>query len=68
MPGPIPTCCWSRESDGARKLFADSITESVAIAKANGVDLGDDYLAKQRRPFSPSRGGQTKARAPCITM
>jgi 2-dehydropantoate 2-reductase len=22
--------------------------ESVAIAKANGVDLGDDYLAKQR--------------------
>src|SRR5262249_27540499 len=35
--------------DGStRKLFADAIMESVAIAKANGVDLGDDYLAKQR--------------------
>lgn len=31
-----------------RKLFADAITESVAIAKAKGVDLGDDYLAQQR--------------------
>jgi 2-dehydropantoate 2-reductase len=31
-----------------RKLFADALTESVAIAKAKGVDLGDDYLAKQR--------------------
>jgi 2-dehydropantoate 2-reductase len=31
-----------------RKLFADALTESVAIAKARGVDLGDDYLAKQR--------------------
>jgi 2-dehydropantoate 2-reductase len=34
--------------DNTRKLFADALTESVAIAKANGVDLGDDYLAKQR--------------------
>jgi 2-dehydropantoate 2-reductase len=34
--------------DSTRKLFADALTESVAIAKANGVDLGDDYLAKQR--------------------
>ncbi len=34
--------------DTTRKLFADAIMESVAIAKANGVDLGDDYLAKQR--------------------
>ena len=34
--------------DSARKLFADAIMESVAIAKANGIDLGDDYLAKQR--------------------
>jgi 2-dehydropantoate 2-reductase len=30
-----------------RKLFADAIKESVAIAKAKGVDLGDDYLANQ---------------------
>jgi 2-dehydropantoate 2-reductase len=34
--------------DSTRKLFADALTESVAIAKAKGVDLGDDYLAKQR--------------------
>jgi 2-dehydropantoate 2-reductase len=34
--------------DSTRKLFADALTESVAIAKANGVDLGHDYLAKQR--------------------
>jgi 2-dehydropantoate 2-reductase len=33
--------------DNTRKLFADAITESVAIAKAKGVDLGDGYLAKQ---------------------
>jgi 2-dehydropantoate 2-reductase len=30
-----------------RKLFADAIMESVTIAKAKGVDLGDDYLAQQ---------------------
>ena len=34
--------------DDTRKLFADAITETVAIAKAKRVDLGDDYLAKQR--------------------
>ena len=34
--------------DSTRQLFADAIMESVAIAKANGVDLGYDYLAKQR--------------------
>ncbi len=34
--------------DSTRKLFADALTESVAIAQAKGVDLGDDYLAKQR--------------------
>jgi len=34
--------------DSTRKLFADALTESVAIAKAKRVDLGDDYLAKQR--------------------
>lgn len=34
--------------DGTRKLFADAIMECVAIAKANGIDLGDDYLAKQQ--------------------
>jgi 2-dehydropantoate 2-reductase len=33
--------------DNTRKLFADAITESVAIAKAKRVDLGDDYVAKQ---------------------
>lgn len=66
MPGPMATCCWSREFDSTRKVFADSITEFVAITKADGVDLSDDYLAKQRRPIGPSRR-QTKARAPCIT-
>jgi 2-dehydropantoate 2-reductase len=34
--------------DSTRKLFADALMESVAIAKAKRVDLGDDYLAKQR--------------------
>src|SRR5215469_16918865 len=48
MPGPVPTYCWSREFDSTRKLFADAIMESVAVVKATGVDLPDDYLAKQR--------------------
>jgi hypothetical protein len=32
----MATCCWSREFDSSRKLFADAIMKSVAIAKANG--------------------------------
>jgi 2-dehydropantoate 2-reductase len=43
-----------------RKLFADAITESVAIAKAKGVDLGDDYLAKQQN-FVDSVPPETKS-------
>jgi 2-dehydropantoate 2-reductase len=34
--------------DNARKLFVDAIIESVAVAKASGFDLGEDYLAKQQ--------------------
>ena len=67
MPGPAATCCWSREFDSTRKLFADAIMESVAIAKANGVDLGDDYPAKQRRPFSPSRAGPNESKGTMYT-
>jgi len=40
--------CKVAGDDSTRKLFADALTESVAIAKANGVDLDDDYLGKQR--------------------
>jgi 2-dehydropantoate 2-reductase len=29
-----------------RKLLKDAVAETVAIAKAKGIDLGDDYLAK----------------------
>jgi 2-dehydropantoate 2-reductase len=30
----------------ARKLLKDAIAETVAVAKAKGIDLGDDYVAK----------------------
>jgi len=43
--------------DSTRKLFADAITESVAIAKANGVDLGDDY----QRNFLDQVAPETKS-------
>jgi 2-dehydropantoate 2-reductase len=29
-----------------RKLLKDAIAETVAVAKAKGIDLGDDYVAK----------------------
>ena len=29
-----------------RKLLEDAIAETVAVAKAKGIDLGDDYVAK----------------------
>lgn len=29
-----------------RKLLRDAIAETVAVAKAKGIDLGDDYMAK----------------------
>jgi 2-dehydropantoate 2-reductase len=29
-----------------RKLLRDAIAETVAVAKAKGIDLGDDYVAK----------------------
>jgi len=32
----------------ARKLMTDAIAEAVAVAKAKGVDLGADYLARQK--------------------
>ena len=31
-----------------RKLLGDAIAETVAVAKANGVDLGADYMARQQ--------------------
>ena len=40
--------CRNERNDSTRKLFADAIMEFVAIAKANGVDVGNDCLAKQR--------------------
>jgi hypothetical protein len=40
--------------------------ESVAIAKTNGVDIGDDYLAKHRRPFSPSRAGPNESKGTIV--
>ncbi len=30
-----------------RKLLRDAIAEAVAVAKAKGIDLGDDYVAKR---------------------
>jgi 2-dehydropantoate 2-reductase len=31
-----------------RKLLTDAIAETVVVAKANGVDLGADYMARQQ--------------------
>jgi 2-dehydropantoate 2-reductase len=42
-----------------RKLFADAITESIAVAKAKGIDLGDDYFSRGMS-FSASVAPETK--------
>jgi ketopantoate reductase len=30
-----------------RKLFGDALVETVAVARAKGIELGADYLAQQ---------------------
>ena len=34
-----------------RKLLSDAVAEPVAVAKAKGIDLGADYLARQLNFF-----------------
>lgn len=42
-----------------RQLFADAVSEAVAVAQAEGVDLGRDYQAKQMA-FCDSIPAETK--------
>ncbi|HYA05233.1 MAG TPA: 2-dehydropantoate 2-reductase [Xanthobacteraceae bacterium] len=43
-----------------RKLFLDAIAETVAVAKAKGVDLGSDFVARQST-FSATIAPDAKA-------
>jgi 2-dehydropantoate 2-reductase len=43
-----------------RKLYLDAMAETVAVAKAKGVDLGDDYVARQE-VFSTTIAPDAKA-------
>jgi 2-dehydropantoate 2-reductase len=44
----------------ARKLFVEAIAETVAVAKAKGVDLGDDFVVRESA-FSATIAPDAKA-------